>query len=340
MTSDMNRRLNQGRLYFLLGLVEQSDNPDCYYIKKQHELKIIDSYCNEELIELEKENITYLQPMMELLSDNCNVARRNGFYTTNIVTGECPQCLDYIWNGPFHDVCKHCYAARIFSTAQVNTANVVHETKNKLVSFFKNKERVIPSDQKNNTIYLGSTEEAYQEIVNLYNIKGAQIFYPLKKYSTACTDPFRPLELSQKQSVNNGAPPKPSAKPRKPSRILRSIQPQDMNYEVPPPSVQKRKTTSIRNAKRKIKNQHDETYYSATSTLTSQANEHNSETVMPTITFQQPSKTLSVVTSQSEPMVFETQQSASTTSQLIGDPETLTQRLDLARQYILNVIKR
>ncbi|RIB13939.1 hypothetical protein C2G38_2097186 [Gigaspora rosea] len=83
-----------------------------------------------------------------------------------------------------------------------------------------------------------------------------------------------------------------------------------MNYEVPPPSVQKRKTTSIRNAKRKIKNQHDETYYSATSTLTSQANEHNSET------------------------------SASTTSQLIGDPETLTQRLDLARQYVLNVIKR
>jgi len=81
-------------------------------------------------------------------------------------------------------------------------------------------------------------------------------------------------------------------------------------------------------------------YYSATSTLTSQANEHNSETVMPTITFQQPSKTLSVVTSQSEPMVFETQQSASTTSQLIGDPETLTQRLDLARQYVLNVIKR
>ncbi|CAG8743138.1 13264_t:CDS:2, partial [Cetraspora pellucida] len=138
MISDMNRCLNQGRLYFFLGLVEQLDNPNYYYVKKQHELKTISLYCNEELIELEKKNITYLQPMIKLLSDNY---------------------------------------------------------------------------QKNNIIYLGSTEEAYQEIVHLYNINNVQIFYPSKKYSNICTDPFQPLELNKKQLINNGSPQKPSAKP-------------------------------------------------------------------------------------------------------------------------------
>ncbi|CAG8835190.1 24013_t:CDS:1, partial [Cetraspora pellucida] len=79
-----------------------------------------------------------------------------------------------------------------------------------------------------------------------------------------------------------------------------------------------------------------------TSTSTSQANEHSATVApkSPTITFQQPSETLSMVTSQLQPMTFETQQSASTTNHRFGDSETLTHRLDLTRQYVLNVIKR
>ncbi|RHZ84715.1 hypothetical protein Glove_78g10 [Diversispora epigaea] len=242
ITSEMNRRLNQGRLYFLLGLVEQSNHLNYYYIKKYHQSKIIIDY-NEEPVELEKDNIDYLKPMTEQLAKNCNVELRDGYYITNIVTGECPLCLDYIWNGPFHDVCKHCHAARIFSKAQVNDSNVIEETKKNFVNYFKNKERVVPPNQKNNIIYLGSIDEAYEEIICLFNIEGTKIFYSSIKRSNVCTDPFGPIELSQRQSINTGS----SAKPRKQSCILRSI-PQKIS------STRKRKTNG-----KQIENHYKET---------------------------------------------------------------------------------
>ena len=77
-------------------------------------------------------------------------------------------------------------------------------------------------------------------------ILGVHIFYP-RKNSNICSDPFRPVELNQ-QSTNNGAPSKSSAKPRKPSRILRAV-PDNINNETSP-SEQKRKTMNIRKAKR------------------------------------------------------------------------------------------
>ncbi|CAG8453858.1 11881_t:CDS:2, partial [Diversispora eburnea] len=168
-------------------------------------------------IELEKDNIDYLRPMMEQLTKNYNVELRDGFYITNIVTGECPLCLDYIWNSSFRDICKHCHAARIFSMAQMNNSNIVQETKEKFVSYFKNKERIVPPDQKNNTIYLGSIDEAYNEIIRLFNIEGTKIFNSSAKQINVCTNPFRPLELNHHHSTRTGS----SAKPRKPSRILR-----------------------------------------------------------------------------------------------------------------------
>ena len=41
-----------------------------------------------------------------------------------------------------------------------------------MVKYFKNKQRVLPSSAKNLLIYDGSIQEAYQEIVHLYNLKG------------------------------------------------------------------------------------------------------------------------------------------------------------------------
>jgi hypothetical protein len=38
------------------------------------------------------------------------------YYLINTKTGEC-MCFDYIWNGPFRDVCKHCHAALIYKEA-------------------------------------------------------------------------------------------------------------------------------------------------------------------------------------------------------------------------------
>ncbi|RHZ70140.1 hypothetical protein Glove_275g103 [Diversispora epigaea] len=193
----MNRRSNQGRLYFLLGFVEQSNYLNYYYIKKYLQSKIIIDY-NEEPVELEKDNIDYLKPMTEQLAKNCNVELRDGYYITNIVTGECPLCLDYIWNGPFHDVCKHC-PARIFSKAQVNNSNVIEETKKNFANYFKNKERVVPPNQKNNIIYLRSTDEAYEEIICLFNIEGTKIFYSPIKQSNVCIDSFGPIEFHQQE---------------------------------------------------------------------------------------------------------------------------------------------
>ncbi|CAG8608079.1 6161_t:CDS:2, partial [Scutellospora calospora] len=165
--STMNRRLNRGRLCFLMGLVKPSSHPNYYYVKKTYESNIvIDSFDTDEFTELE-EPIDHFKLMMNQLVKNCEVELRDRFYVTNIVTGECPLCLDYIWNGPFYDVCKHCHAARIFS--QGNNLNNIQETKEKLVNYFKNKERAILADQKNNLIYHRSTEVAYQEIARLFN---------------------------------------------------------------------------------------------------------------------------------------------------------------------------
>ena len=60
-------------------------------------------------------------------------------------------------------------------------------------------------------------------------------------------DPFRPLELNQRSTRSlTGAPAKPTAKPRKPSRILRET---NLVPNLNTPSIQKRKTNQIHKAK-------------------------------------------------------------------------------------------
>ena len=69
-------------------------------------------------------------------------------------------------------MCKHCHAARIFVTLFQNYDDVVNDTKEKLVAYFKNKQRVLPPELKNYNIYQGDIEVAFQEIVKEYNDKG------------------------------------------------------------------------------------------------------------------------------------------------------------------------
>jgi hypothetical protein len=47
---------------------------------------------------------------------------------------------------------------------------------------------------------------------------------PKNYISERNSDPFRPPELSKRSISNKGAPPKATAKPRKPSRILQTLQ--------------------------------------------------------------------------------------------------------------------
>ena len=111
--------------------------------------------------------------MEQHLSKIQNYYEHSGYYLVNIKTGECT-CFDYIWNGPFRDTCKHCHAALIYQEA-IKSSDLLlfkQEIKKELVQYFKNKQRVLPAESKNPSIYNGDVETAYLEIVNLYNVNG------------------------------------------------------------------------------------------------------------------------------------------------------------------------
>lgn len=248
MTQDMLRRLNSGRLYFLLGMVQKSDHNDYYYVKKSQNDIIHSPYdhkpLNSENIVMEK-----LDPLFQQLNKNHNIQEHQGYYITNILTGECFNCFDFIWNGSFRDVCKHCHAARIYADSLQEYDSVVRSTKENLVAYFKNKQRILPPELKNYNIYQGDTEVAFLEIVREYNEKGNTIFFTtIDQECKVAIDPFRPNELHQKDSKSStGAPSKSAAKPRRPSRILRENS-KALNLNAP--SIEKRKTDQIRKAKR------------------------------------------------------------------------------------------
>ncbi|GBB89469.1 hypothetical protein RclHR1_16170001 [Rhizophagus clarus] len=133
---------------------------------------------------------------------NHNIQEKDGYYITNIITGECLNYFDFIWNGSFQDICKHCHSARIFIKSFKNP-NVINKLKERLVTFFKNKQRTLPPELKNYNIYQGDIETAFQEIVKEYNEKECKIQ----------SDPFRPLELDQKDKKSLiGAPAKATQK--------------------------------------------------------------------------------------------------------------------------------
>jgi hypothetical protein len=98
---------------------------------------------------------------------------KEGYYIVNCISGEC-YCKHFIWYGPLRNICKHCHAANIYKEfmKQNMHVDVIYNTKIELVQYFRNKERIIPNSQKNKCIYSGTIEEAFQEIVRLYNLHG------------------------------------------------------------------------------------------------------------------------------------------------------------------------
>ncbi|CAB5217590.1 unnamed protein product [Rhizophagus irregularis] len=256
LASDKLRRLNHGKLLFLLGYVEFAGVDNYFYLKKGNYPFTIETSYNDELINLDRNGLNLLMPlhnklMEQHLSKVPNHHDHSEYYLINIKTGECT-CFDYIWNGPFRDTCKHCHAALIYQEAIKSSDMLLfkQEIKKELVQYFKNKQRVLPVESKNISIYNEDIETAYLEIVNLYNTNGLAIFKSYSRPNENNNDPFRPVELNNYKS-NNGAPPKSSAKPRKPSRILKDT---DRNT---PFSEQTRSTKrirkNIRNAKENIK---------------------------------------------------------------------------------------
>ena len=82
-------------------------------------------------------------------------------------------------------------------------------------------------------------------MINLTNFYlGVSIFKSYSRPNENNKDPFRPVELNNHKN-SDGAPPKPLAKPRKPSRIRKTITNQSEHHDVFP-SEQKRNTKRIR----------------------------------------------------------------------------------------------
>ncbi|CAB4495143.1 unnamed protein product [Rhizophagus irregularis] len=247
---DKLRRLNQGRLDFLLNMVKISSDQNTFLVKKKSDDLFV-SFYDDKPLRLDEEIVRKLNDMVNFLMKSLlseNIILEQGFHICNVITGECT-CWEYIWNSSLRDKCRHCHAATLLiETQQKGHLEVVNEAKKNLVHYFRNKERVVPASIKNNVIYQGDMEDSYQEIIRLYNMQGNKIFYPLKRSSQEIKDPFRPAELSERTKSNLGAPPKLSAKPRSSHRInLLPNQSQSGNTF----SIQQRKTKQIRNLKRK-----------------------------------------------------------------------------------------
>src|SRR2546421_717244 len=82
ITQDMLRRLNCGRLYFLLSMVEKSDNSDFYYVKKSHNGNVISPYDHQPLNS--ESVIEKLGPLFKQLNKNHNIQKCHGYYIANI----------------------------------------------------------------------------------------------------------------------------------------------------------------------------------------------------------------------------------------------------------------
>ena len=156
---------------------------DYFYVKKGNNTFTLESSYNNELIRLDNNIFNLLillhNKLMEQHLENIpDYLKHSEYYLVNTKTGECT-CFDYVWNGPFRDVCKHCHAASIYkeSIGFSDQLFFKQEVKKDLVQYFKNKQRVLPAELKNPLIYNGDVETAYLEIVHLYNTHGNYDFY-------------------------------------------------------------------------------------------------------------------------------------------------------------------
>jgi len=139
-------------------MVKSTIHNNYYYVKQSKDSNVFILPYNDQIIEFNEEIIDKLSLLINKLAEKIIQEAggiQPGYYITNIITGECPLCLDYIWNGPLRDICKHIHAARIYDNylKSQNQDEFVENIKYQLVIYFKNKQRVLPSLHKNLLIY-------------------------------------------------------------------------------------------------------------------------------------------------------------------------------------------
>ncbi|POG81016.1 hypothetical protein GLOIN_2v1510130 [Rhizophagus irregularis DAOM 181602=DAOM 197198] len=174
-----------------MGYVKSSNNNNYFYVKKHNQLNVLESSYVGSFVKMDDNIIEKLYPLYQKFAKNhySVVPELEGYYLTNIFSGECLICLDYT------------------------------------------------------LIYEGDTHVAYNKILRLFELQDNK---PLKLNR----DPFC-SELNNKRDFNAiGAPPKPSAKPR---RILCNSILQEDKENKEAFSTQHRKTKRIRRQIRSYK---------------------------------------------------------------------------------------
>ncbi|CAG8707260.1 6602_t:CDS:2 [Cetraspora pellucida] len=159
---DQKHHINQGHLYALLDFIIPIPEQTNYMFVKKQSTIFCSSY-NNHYINISTEVSEQINKMIIKLINCDNINIPASHYLINISTNECT-CYDYVWNRSFRDALKH----------------------------FKNKKKAIASENKNYLIYNGSSKQAYQEILQLFNAVGDDIFF-LNECQTTMKDPFHSI---------------------------------------------------------------------------------------------------------------------------------------------------
>ncbi|CAG8683531.1 22057_t:CDS:2, partial [Racocetra persica] len=207
------RHINQGKLIVLQdGVFEISENPDFLYIYMSNSQKnIFRSPYIADKVTFENNEAQGVSNMIRKLASKHKIPIKPNYYLINYITGECT-CLDFIWHGSFHNFCKHDYAVRIYMSIKTQKISI-DQIKKEFVQYFRNKERIVISNIKNQIIYSRTDEEAYIEILYQYKANGSEMFFLIKKQITE-NNLFRPNELPKQRHSTAGLSKINSTKPR------------------------------------------------------------------------------------------------------------------------------
>ncbi|CAG8689984.1 5335_t:CDS:2, partial [Scutellospora calospora] len=98
---------NSEQLTFHAGLIQDIKNSNYFYVRKRN--NTFHSPYNLTHIKLKNKIQLEISKMVEKLVLKHNIEILSQYYLVNIHLEECTY-LDFIWNGSFHNICKHCHA--------------------------------------------------------------------------------------------------------------------------------------------------------------------------------------------------------------------------------------
>jgi recombinational DNA repair ATPase RecF len=80
-------------------MVESTNYNNYYYVEQSKDSNVLISSYDDQIVEFSEEIMNKLSPMINKLAEKTIQKAgevRSNYYIVNIITGECPLCLDYI----------------------------------------------------------------------------------------------------------------------------------------------------------------------------------------------------------------------------------------------------